>query len=364
MKTDILIIGGGFFGCALACHLAKQNTSTKILIVEKYNDLLQRASLVNQARVHSGFHYPRSQSTLLSCLENYKKFVRDYPDCVHSNFKNYYAIAKEGSKFSSDQFNATYKNANASFTKVPLNHNIYSLLNKQHIEDVFETEEYAFDAVKLKKLCKSNIIKLKNLKYKLNTKVESITNNIVKTNIGKIEAKQIYICAYSGTNDILKSSNLVPLDLNYVYAELCKLQVPLQYKNLAITLMDGPFFSLYPYPVENCHTLSHVVHTIRRAANDIPESFKPTKSNIFTMLQDVSKYLPGIKDTIYKGSLYETKVLLPKNIIDSGRPILYKKQMDNEYVYNVIGGKLDNVYDLFEVLENRSGMNVSLQESL
>lgn len=54
---DAVIIGGGFFGCCLALYL--RSVYDRILIIEEQPELLTRASRVNQARVHSGFHYPR-----------------------------------------------------------------------------------------------------------------------------------------------------------------------------------------------------------------------------------------------------------------------------------------------------------------
>ncbi|MCI5632896.1 FAD-dependent oxidoreductase, partial [Helicobacter sp.] len=58
MKYDCIVIGGGFYGCMLALELHQK--FKKILILEKENDILTRASLINQARIHGGYHYPRS----------------------------------------------------------------------------------------------------------------------------------------------------------------------------------------------------------------------------------------------------------------------------------------------------------------
>ena len=40
-----------------------------------------RASQVNQARVHNGYHYPRSLTTALSSVKYYERFTRDHADC-------------------------------------------------------------------------------------------------------------------------------------------------------------------------------------------------------------------------------------------------------------------------------------------
>ena len=54
----IVIIGGGFFGMYIAEYFARQGK--KVLLCEKEADFMQRASYANQARVHNGYHYPRS----------------------------------------------------------------------------------------------------------------------------------------------------------------------------------------------------------------------------------------------------------------------------------------------------------------
>ena len=65
-NLDFIIIGGGFYGCCLALFLS--SVSKKIILIEKENELLSRSSKINQARVHSGFHYPRSAITAVKSL--------------------------------------------------------------------------------------------------------------------------------------------------------------------------------------------------------------------------------------------------------------------------------------------------------
>src|SRR5690606_10291618 len=55
---DVLVTGGGLFGCVLALHWAK--AGRRVALVEQGSRLLNAASTNNQARVHVGYHYPRS----------------------------------------------------------------------------------------------------------------------------------------------------------------------------------------------------------------------------------------------------------------------------------------------------------------
>jgi len=45
------------------------------------------------------------------------------------------------------------------------------------------------------------------------------------------------------------------------------------------------------------------------------------------------------------------KTLLVRNEVDDGRPILIERSSGPQVVYSVLGGKLDNVYDVIEKLE-------------
>ena len=53
-RYDAIIIGGGFYGCCLALYL--RSILENVLVLEREGGLLSRASFVNQARIHTGFH--------------------------------------------------------------------------------------------------------------------------------------------------------------------------------------------------------------------------------------------------------------------------------------------------------------------
>ena len=48
-SADTTIVGGGFFGCMIACHLAEQGQ--RVTLLEREATLLEKASYRNQARV-------------------------------------------------------------------------------------------------------------------------------------------------------------------------------------------------------------------------------------------------------------------------------------------------------------------------
>jgi hypothetical protein len=127
-------------------------------------------------------------------------------------------------------------------------------------------------------------------------------------------------------------------------------------------MMDGPFFSLTPFPSRGCHSLSHVRYTPHSAYLDNEETPKEKHSpydyfgnikfasNYKKMYSDVVRYMPSLKDIEYIGSIWEVKTVLRKNEGDDGRPILFKSDLGIKGYTCIMGGKVDNIYDVFDEL--------------
>ena len=77
IDSKICVIGGGFYGSVIALYLKKVKGYRYVDLYEKEADFLTRASYVNQARVHSGYHYPRSFTTAYRSRANFFKFCSD-----------------------------------------------------------------------------------------------------------------------------------------------------------------------------------------------------------------------------------------------------------------------------------------------
>ena len=63
MAQDVIIIGAGLYGLYAARLCARRGQ--RVLLLEKDGAPFSRATTVNQARLHMGYHYPRSISTAL-----------------------------------------------------------------------------------------------------------------------------------------------------------------------------------------------------------------------------------------------------------------------------------------------------------
>ena len=356
---DAVIIGGGFFGCKIAIYLKAH--LDRILIVEREGDLLQRASYTNQARVHNGYHYPRSLLTAWRSKVNFPRFVEEYRDCIDNTFDKYYAIARTFSKVNAAQFQMFCQRIGIPVQ--PAEPSILRLFNSSAIETVFKTQEYAFDAVKLKRRIQKELENA-NIDLSLNTHV----NYVRETKSGNIDVsmrtadtercirtRYVFNCTYSEINQILKASHLPTVPLKYELAEMALVDVPPQLKSIGITVMCGPFFSLMPFPPRGLHTLSHVRYTPHcywqesdnlRVEDHQSYSNIRKKTNFPFSIRDTMRYLPIANECKYVDSLWGVKTVLPQSEVDDSRPILFEQNPKLPHLYCVLGGKIDNIYDL------------------
>ena len=359
---DAVIIGGGFYGAAIAIYLAEQRGLKRIVLVEREPALLMRASYNNQARVHNGYHYPRSFTTAYRSRINLPKFVRDWPEAVKQDFTKLYAIARRNSKVTAKQFERFCREIGARIQ--PAEPALRDLFEPRLIEAVFLVEEYAFDSTKLASWA-ARELEACGVQIRLATRVTAISNGpdntlqvAVKPDRGAealLTSRYVFNCTYSGLNQFKGDFPGTQTGLKQEITEMALMQGPSALAGLGITVMDGPFFSMMPFPARGLHTLSHVRYTPHLHWNDAPgiDPYQKLKdyeraTRVDRMVRDVGRYVPAVLEAKYVESLFEVKTILVKNEGDDGRPILFEKHPELPGCYSVLGGKIDNVYDILE----------------
>ena len=101
-RYDKVIIGAGLYGLYAALFCAKRGE--RALVLEWDEQAFGRATYINQARVHMGYHYPRSLSTALKSAGYFERFNRDYGFCILKEFAQVYATSARFSWTDARQF--------------------------------------------------------------------------------------------------------------------------------------------------------------------------------------------------------------------------------------------------------------------
>ena len=354
-------MGGGFYGARLALVLRARGG--RVLLVERESTLLGRASLRNQARVHNGYHYPRSILTSLRSRLNYARFLTEYADCVDQSFAHYYAIAR-GSKVTAAQFTEFCRRIGAPLSAAPAA--VGRLFNSSRIESVFEVRECAFDAVKLRERV-TRELEAAGVELATETEATRITSRagssarVTLRRASKdtiVDADVVVNATYSRLNHLLASSGAAIIPAKHELTEMALIEPPPELGGAAVTVMDGPFFSMMPYPSRGLFTLSHVRYTPHcswhdRAGDSIAMIDDPSRgrtSRHLHMVRDAERYLPAMRSARYIDSLWEVKTLMPRSEQDDSRPILLRRSDEHPACLTVLGAKIDSVYDVEEAL--------------
>jgi glycine/D-amino acid oxidase-like deaminating enzyme len=359
MRVDALVIGGGFYGCCLAIHLRRRYRD--VVLVERAEQLLTRASRVNQARLHNGYHYPRSFLTAARSRKNLDAFRREFPAGVFSDFRHLYAIARGESKVGHRHFERFAQAIGAPLRRA--SESQAALFTPRLIEAVYEVEEPAFDVDALRHHLECRL-DATGAAVRTRTEVLSLSTErggvrAAVTDGGEFTADWVFNCTYTGLNRIVSGSAATKPRLVQQLTEIALIEPPDALRRLAVTVMDGPFFSTMPFPSENLHSLTHVRYTPHVTwveANDPDQDpaallAEPPATRFPWMMRDARRYLPMIAEARHVRSLFEIKTLADGTQTDDARPILFHRDPRQPRIISILGSKLDNIFDVYESVD-------------
>lgn len=348
----VVIVGGGFYGSSLAVHLAREGA--QVTLCEARQDLLGGASYFNQARVHGGYHYPRSLRTAGRSQAYYSSFMSRYSSCVVDDFLNIYAIAR-GSLTNARKFRKVCEHIGAPLMDAPAA--VRGLFNPALIEASWVTRESVFDAVRLREVVRDELEDA-SVTVRLGARVTSVDEGparaVVMLDGGEpLEADRVLVCTYGETVASL------PQDVGYsgLHCEPCEMalvELPDVLRTKGITVMDGPYFSLMPFPSTPYHTLSHVRYTPHGAQPSYEQAAAVLRGGLASradyMLRDAIRYVPALRDAVHRESLWGVKTVQAKRDGDDARPIVTRRSGGGR-VMSLLGSKIDNIGDALRVAE-------------
>lgn len=370
---DKIIIGAGLYGLYSAYYCGIRGGE---IIVLEYDDAsFKRATFINQARVHNGYHYPRSYSTAIKSAHYFKRFNDDYGFSVLTKFDQVYATSSEFSWSDAKQFQKFCAAAEIKCEEVAPT----KYFKEGYCDGAFLTEEYTYDAQILKKYFLEKISELPNVEIQYGARIQSIQNNGKEYEIDladgkKVKSSFVLNATYASVNQIQNMLGFEHFKIKYELCEIILCNVNDKLKDTGLTVMDGPFFSIMPFGKTGFHSLTAVTFTPHKACkeslphfncmdrsngfcsplqlgncNDCPakpESAWPYMSNL------ARKYMRDDLIFEFDHTLFSMKPILLASEIDDSRPTVIKAFSTNPTFVSVLSGKINTVYDLNDILIN------------
>ncbi len=371
-QFDRIIIGAGLYGLYSALFCCK--LGQKVLVLERDPAPFQRATYINQARVHQGYHYPRSLSTALKSAGYFERFNKDYNFCINKEFDQLYATSSKYSWSDGKQFKDFCRAANIPCEELyPGNY-----FKKGMCDGVFRTREYTYDAMILRNYFLDKLTGFENaVCMECGCQIVGIEKTadayVVYTKDRKSYSSNFILNAtYASTNQILDMAGFDKFGIKYELCEIILCEVNEKLKNIGFTVMDGPFFSIMPFGKSGFHSLTSVTFTPHTTSyKEVPVFACQSQSNGFCsnaslgncndcpakpttafpyMSHLAQKYMLDEYKFTYRQSLYSMKPILMSSEIDDSRPTVIRKNSVDPTFISVLSGKINTVYDLDEVL--------------
>ena len=227
MALKIAIVGGGWTGCHLASRLMGE---ADVTLFERNEMLISEASLINQNRLHYGYHYARNHATRMLCRNTFEQFMMDYGHLTENVQNNFYAVSEDESLLDAETIRLIFKDwphaeADASF----LNHS--SLL-------LHTIEKY------ISPTAAGNYF-------------DELLAPIVRREEVDDNSLALLRRDYDFVIDCTNNSLLPILDGDYFEAVAMFVYRPIKTPPFgALTFIDGELFSIYPYG-SSMFSLSH-----------------------------------------------------------------------------------------------------------
>lgn len=376
-RFDFVIIGGGIFGCYAALYLAGKGA--RVALLEKEAQLFRKASVVNQARLHSGYHYPRSLATAALSDEHKARFTAEHQRFVNFTFEKYYAIDRFGSFTDPLQFERFCQYLDIRCERLT----DHPLFNFNRLEALYRTEEYSFDPVLLREYYTARVEHSAGISVFKNTTVQTVSDDSKNwvletvTNSGEpaltatLITPTVINATYAATNAINRLFGVDDLALTHEISEIAFLASP-EFAAKGLTVMDGPFGSIMPYGLSGLLSLSSVAYTHHKISYDNLPRFdcqtsddprcrpeapgictdcpRRPDSNAYKMLAQMRQYFSESVHFEHLFSYYTIKSKLKASYIDDGRPTEISMLRSEPRFYCLFAGKINSIYEVEKIV--------------
>lgn len=375
---DKIILGAGLYGLYAALYCAKKGQ--RIAVLETEPAPFTRATYINQARVHMGYHYPRSISTAMKSAGYFKRFVEDYDFCIHSEFEQVYATSSHFSWTDAREFQKFCRDAGIPCTPLP----VERYFQEGVCDGAFLTKEYTYDAHILRDYFVKELAKYPNASVFYSRDTERIVKGshsyevfaLSKENLAqeRYEAPFVLNATYASVNQVLERiEGALPeaFQLKYELCEIILCRASELLKDVGLTVMDGPFFSIMPFGKTGYHSLTSVTFTPHKTGYEKTPGFPCEKGGSCRegwlgncdgcvnrpesaweyMSALARKYMKEEYGFAYEKSLFSMKPILKASEIDDSRPTVIKYVSKKPYFVSVLSGKINTVYDLDQCLD-------------
>jgi hypothetical protein len=308
---NVAVVGGGVFGCVIATDLAR--AGARVDLFERHHELLSGATRTCQARLHRGYHYPRSTRTANEASASFDAFNRRFPESVIKQYKHHYLIARDCSLTDTTAYTAFMRRQHLPYTP-----SVSPLVRSDTVDTCVRVPEAFVDVHALRAHLRHDLA---------SAGVAVYVNAPVDLRMETWTEHDRVVNATYGTN--------MPYPVRFELCEVVLVRLGPRYTGQSFVVMDGAFVSLDPIPGHDLHMLYDVDRSVHHvsATGEVPHAYRnmvdagvvdaASVTRVDGMAYNAGRFLkdfPAYPD--YRGSLFTVRAVLPNVDATDERPTL------------------------------------------
>ncbi len=323
----IAVAGAGIYGATIAIRLAE--AGHRVTLFDPLG-ILRAASAINQFRIHSGYHYPRSPETIRETLEARAEFTAAFASAILRGSQHFYAIPKAGSQTSPELFEQVMTRHEVFFKPCKP-----AWIDFAFIDRCYAVDEQIYDPDILRATVEARIAALgiPFAQREFTGEMRGEYDFVIRACYGLGPSR--------GQFKIAK----------YQVAEKILIELPAELRGISLVVIDGPFTAFDPYGSSGQAQFGSAKHTNHWTTTDpfaaVPEpyagllnalEFAPFADTRFAaMRQDSALAVPTSQNAKYLGSRFTMRVV-ENNPAEDRRTLLIQESAPGEL--HVFSGKV------------------------
>lgn len=351
-RWDVVIVGGGFFGCFVAYQVAARFPDLSVLVLEKEHALFGRASGSNQGQLHMGYMYSADVELAEECARNAALFTSDFSEAIDRDVVSYFGVHQD-SEISPTGYEDFCAALGLPLYPAPLDR------FGGDVVAAYRSVERTFDCVRLGRIMRDRMAAA-GVAVRLRQSVRRVDpqddgRHAVVLDDGRVVlARTVYNATFADINPLHARSGFTPVPIRCEVFLHFMLELPAEYAGVGVAVIRGRFASALPSTSRGVHLLAAAAFRRMAMSDTVSLSEHVDEWQIgkthAEAVRECSTYLPVLDQSVYKGRVIGTRAAfidtLTNETTSRVTPVLDFDGIPNYHV--ILGGK---VTCLFEALE-------------
>jgi glycine/D-amino acid oxidase-like deaminating enzyme len=349
-RTDVAVIGGGFYGAFVANEIKTLDPDLEVTLVEKEDALFTRASSTNQGQFHMGYMYSADRALALECAENVERFHHWFGPAIDREVLTLFGI-HEDSGISPADYVRFCEDMRLPLHLIDRPRDVFG----DAVIATFRSAETTFNSAAVQRILAQRMARtgVRLVRGFGVHRVEETSNGLRLTGHGRsLIADHVFNVTFADINALHERSGLPAIPLRYDTFLHFVLELPAPYRHTGATVIRGPYASLLPSSFHRGHVLASAPHRrVRGGTTSRPaEAIRgPEVRAVYDRaVADAIAYLPVLGKATLRGHTIGTRAaqLDPRTGAYTSKALVFSNAGDLTNYHVVLGGKVSCLFDV------------------